>query len=700
MKRKQIEQVPLKKPKNMKKNGERYVAAQVSGKYLILDLWKNGVWICRHATDTETGEYGSYGEGVSWTEENLQNALCGGCWTPPDEEILKITKEDRETVLGNLNVDWSCSNVYDRISQLEYSYQLHRREMKEWRRAQRVNDLMDSVPSAGKAVYDWIEEKAAGSLQYAFLRDKAAGTYHCTACGDDFTETAAGVRMKHRAGVTCPLCGEMVVVEKTAPFRQVKTRMTLIHGLDEKRGIQRHFIVTVEWSRNRVVRLREIIRCMLHKDVWSRYYYDIYYAQHDGWDNKGNPGNLRWKPGYLYPEGIREGLADTPYHVWADVFTYMASMGIRADYNRLLADWSKSFVGMVEYLAKGRFYRLLEETSEAVSYDSGYGYYNTMNPSGMDINEVMYLWDRQKINRLRQENGGINMLEWLQWADKEKKKIGSDVLAWFEKNKISKDDYQKGRVSKVLTPEQLMHYIERQRAESYNGKRTASSVFNTYEDYLSMAGKLGKDLSDQMVYRPRELKRRHDELVEEHRKYLEARRLLEDQEKAREEAERMAERYPGSESVLAEIRPKYEYEGEQFRITVPADFYEITREGMALHHCVGTTERYFDRILQHETYICFLRRTAEPEKPFYTIEVEPGGTIRQHRGMYDMEPEIEEVKPFLREWQKEIRMRMKAQDHEHARISAVKREENLEELRQKGNTRVLEALMEDLMEVV
>lgn len=84
----------------------------------------------------------------------------------------------------------------------------------------------------------------------------------------------------------------------------------------------------------------------------------------------------------------------------------------------------------------------------------------------------------------------------------------------------------------------------------------------------------------------------------------------------------------------------------------------------------------------------------------YTIEVEPGGTIRQHRGMYDMEPDIEEVKPFLREWQKEIRKRMKDQDHEYARISAVKREENLEELRQKNNTRVLEALMEDLMEVV
>ena len=68
--------------------------------------------------------------------------------------------------------------------------------------------------------------------------------------------------------------------------------------------------------------------------------------------------------------------------------------------------------------------------------------------------------------------------------------------------------------------------------------------------------------------------------------------------------------------------------------------------------------------------------------------------------MYDEEPYIEEVKPFLREWQKEIRKRMDKQDQAYSRISALKREQNLEELRQKGNTRVLEALMEDLMEVV
>ena len=98
--------------------------------------------------------------------------------------------------------------------------------------------------------------------------------------------------------------------------------------------------------------------------------------------------------------------------------------------------------------------------------------------------------------------------------------------------------------------------------------------------------------------------------------------------------------------------------------------------------------------------ICFLRKNEAPDEPFYTIEVEPGGTIRQHRGMFDEEPDIELVKPFLREWQQVIRKRMKAEDHERAAMSKLKREENIEDLKQKNNTRVLAGLMEDFMEAV
>ena len=86
--------------------------------------------------------------------------------------------------------------------------------------------------------------------------------------------------MKHRGDAICPLCGQALTVEKRRSSLQRKASLTLIHRLDEKRGIQRHFDVTVDWEIFRVVKLHETIRCMLHKGAWSMQPCEYYYAQH------------------------------------------------------------------------------------------------------------------------------------------------------------------------------------------------------------------------------------------------------------------------------------------------------------------------------------------------------------------------------------------------------------------------------------
>lgn len=324
---------------------------------------------------------------------------------------------------------------------------------------------------------------------------------------------------------------------------------------------------------------------------------------------------------------------------------------------------------------------------------------NTLDVLGESVAAVLKIQDKQLTNRLRQENGGRLMLKWLQWSDEQGEKISAECMTWLQQVNLCPDDYEKSTAARYLTLQQLMNYITRQCTESYKGK-TPKTVLSQYEDYLDMAAQLGKKMDDEMVYRPRELKRRHDEAVEEANRRREELQRKRDAEAAKREAQRMRDKYPGYEELLAEIKTKYEYASDTYLIRVPKDFAEITAEGMALHHCVGNTERYFDRIMSRETYICFLRQQSSPDEPFYTIEVEPGGTIRQHRGAYDEEPGIEQIKPFLREWQKVIRKRMSKEDHKYARESAVLRQKNIDELKEKNNVRVLNGLMEDLMEVI
>lgn len=165
-------------------------------------------------------------------------------------------------------------------------------------------------------------------------------------------------------------------------------------------------------------------------------------------------------------------------------------------------------------------------------------------------------------------------------------------------------------------------------------------------------------------------------------------------------ADEMSARFPGAEKIMEAVRDKYAYENDEYMIYIPKRLIEIVEDARKLHHCAGATDRYFDRIMNEETYICLLRKRSEPDVPFYTIEVEPGGTIRQHRGYLDEEPDIEKVKPFLREWQKEIKQRMSARDRQLQEESARLRMENIKDLISRNNQRVLQGLMEDFMEAI
>ena len=100
--------------------------------------------------------------------------------------------------------------------------------------------------------------------------------------------------------------------------------------------------------------------------------------------------------------------------------------------------------------------------------------------------------------------------------------------------------------------------------------------------------------------------------------------------------------------------------------------------------CVTWSGIYFERIERQETYLFFLRKKEQPDVPFYLLEVEPGGTIRQKR-TYDDEqtPEIEEAKHFLKKWQRFIQKNMTKEDNRLAQMSAELRAEELMELRKK-----------------
>lgn len=70
---------------------------------------------------------------------------------------------------------------------------------------------------------------------------------------------------------------------------------------------------------------------------------------------------------------------------------------------------------------------------------------------------------------------------------------------------------------------------------------------------------------------------------------------------------------------------------------------------------------------RRESYLLFLRKTAEPDTPYYTVEAEPGGTVRQVRTQYNRQnDDIGEVRAFLKIWQKQLAKRLTQKDKQLA----------------------------------
>ena len=301
--------------------------------------------------------------------------------------------------------------------------------------------------------------------------------------------------------------------------------------------------------------------------------------------------------------------------------------------------------------------------------------------------------NNQELKRLREHNGGRHFLRWLQVERAMGKQIPDEIILWFCKNDVEYDDVKFiiGRMSIV----QIHNYIRRQMKAM---KATPSQVLNTWGDYLSMAKRLGWDINDSIIYRVNKLRQRHDELVD----------MLQGDKSIALMAGEILVHYPHVEEIYASIKPKYEYGDDEYTIVVPTRIEEVMHEGRALHHCVDSSERYWERIERRESFVFFLRKSAAVDTPYYTLEVEPNGTIRQKRTKFDrQEADIEDATKFLTKWQSIIATRLTKEDRALAEKSKELRLINFEQLRRDKvliytgdlhGTLLIDALMADLME--
>lgn len=373
---------------------------------------------------------------------------------------------------------------------------------------------------------------------------------------------------------------------------------------------------------------------------------------------------LYWKPWYYTCYGIQYKGNVYPYTL-SDLSRHeLKETGLREyalrqkkiDPGKYLYLWQTYPV--LEQIVKAGLFQLVDDILEYRATDA-------IKRKGRKPTEFLSV-TKKEFRRLRDMNGGAKELKWLQFEKSSGRIIKDEEIYWMAKEELEPKDLQ--FVLDRMSICQVRHYLVKQSEKSGDD---ISHILQVWKDYLSMAGKLRLDVYDSIIYRTSDLQRRHSEAViqmEEKKKEIRRREL--------------EEKYVGFQEQLIALKEKYEFSAGEYQIVAPKSIDDILYEGDTLHHCVNKTDNYFDRIASKESYILFLRKKENPEVPFYTLEAEPDGTIRQKRAEFDRQnKDIDEVTSFLRLWQKEIQKRLTKKDYMSAEKSRKLRQRKYQEVR-------------------
>ena len=559
----------------------------------------------------------------------------------------------------------------------------HKKETDPW-------DLdLEQTPQLPKDWNRWVN-KVGIPQNYIFYEyaKRGAKTGFCTYCERDVPIH----KPKHNKMGTCPVCRHKIQFKSAGRAGNVITpRMNLYLIKRCEDGFMiRNFEGYKRFNKGKYrtpeVCTWEIRRAICNHNAipLSAYYWGDY-----------KHAEIRWiKTGFCHPNwyGRTEG------KVYGKTLPDLASKELR---KTGLVEYIKQeeFVDPEKYLAVLRYIPQLERIAKAgfpflvrECLSDCYNFSEVFKSKTAGSLTKLLGLDSQQMKRLRNNNGGRKFIRWLQNEKTLGKEIPDHVIKWLCEQGIALNDIRfiLDRMSVV----QVYNYLRRQSKE-LNMK--PKQVITTWTDYLSMAARLKMDTNDAIVYRVRMLRKRHDELVE---------RCKEQDLEIR--AGEVLVNYPHIEEIYDSIRDLYAYQDGDYSVCIPSKLEEIIQEGEQLHHCVGSSERYWDRIERQESYVLFLRRTSEPNKPYYTLEVEPDGTVRQKRTMYDrQEADIEQAKKFLRKWQKTVSQRLTSKEHQLAVTSRELRIQEFAELKRENviihtgafwGRSLLDLLTEDLME--
>lgn len=599
-----------------------------------VDLYEAGVIKARWFGSKGENDCCAYVIGSGWKRMRMENIIQvvkgEGIYGGADfwyicKDLDWASNKDRDLVMKALG---------ETIRSFESYIWRERRNMAIDRKIERINNMFTKeIPLVPDDMEQWVREKIFPE-EYLFMKKTGKiMKYACTACGAKGQTKKGG---KHNELISCPRCGKKVVIKRLVERIIRKENVTLLQKIDDHRWAERLFKanMTADQSGKKIELWAEICVVIPEGDTWGKVYYGQNYGQdeleQDWWDS--NKNNKRWAESFLYSGNLQEVLPmGSLQNSGMDI---LAEKGRKFEVNKFIATFHKR--GYMEYLIKGGFMKMASEIVKLYGWWGGEDRY--LKTSATTYKE-MFKIDGNRVNRLKQMDGGMTALRWLQHEEAAGIRISQEILEYLQHNNISPSDMDTF-INELGSINRAVNYMRKQSTRTH-------TTLELWSDYMRMARQEGLDLQDDIVRFPKDLKARHDALAEV---------IYERQDKARKRKERAKYRKLDKqiEGHLPDVK-LYFYENEEYIFIPAGKCEELIEEGRTLHHCVGASDRYMDSMAKGETWIVFLRRKENIDEPYYTLEIDmKNDSIRQWYSEYDRKPDEKEVSKLLTEYKKAV----------------------------------------------
>lgn len=470
----------------------------------------------------------------------------------------------------------------------------------------------------------------------------------CSECGGAFNarsrENGDIWRSRHRDEVRCPICNTIATMIAEGKMRtytslDAKGRAVFADRISRDEVLLRGFYCTMSYDAENVqgqIEMYEDVRYVLTpgEAIMARRSADtgewVEKAPCEPWPLISNAFVLN-RYVFANPDELNGTfLEHAELLTFAECVEPISQAGNSHDqpaYIRYLCAYCRYPV--LEWLIKNACYDLVQDFIYLRRKNGKY-----LDWSAKTIDRFCRLPKREALRWIREDHGSIGIREWLSAG------VGYSEAAQLD----ARFSYH----AVVNACREFGGESEAVRAARYLiGQKVHVDLHMLY-DYWHACDYLGRDLGNERVRYPKNLREAHDEFTTAEQ-LIRAERQTTDGARARSEY---------GERTVALYRELYDYWSGSYWAMVPEQLSDIALEGRNMQHCVGG---YTDRHAQGKTIIIFIRDPLYPAIPKYTAEISPDGKLRQVQG-YNNRPEYKPdgaANDFIVRWLAVVRERVR-----------------------------------------